>query len=145
MLTITKIGDVYKAPKSHPNGLTTPEREELMRNNTDELIIEFADVTFCEYNTSDKIKRFHTEPIKWEISSQFNVGDKIQGVINRALYSFPQCESDINRLPVMIDDRPTYFKTWIDSKVKYDEDNRLSNKELFRQFYEREVLVKTTD
>lgn len=80
-------------------------------------------------------RRIHTHPVREDKIDLFGVhkdygGESVQeypGHINRGLFSTPQLEQQVGVDPQMIDGRPTYFTTWIDSKPEEDLDQRISN------------------
>lgn len=86
-------------------------------------------------------RRIHTHPVKEATIGLFDVhvdyggtSDKeYPGHINRGLFTTPQLEQQVNVEPQMIDGRPTYFTTWIDSKPEEDMDQRVSNDVLMAQ------------
>lgn len=80
-------------------------------------------------------RRIHTHPVKEATIGLFPIhrdyggeSDKeFPGHINRGLFTTPQLDQQVGVEPQMIDGRPTYFTTWIDSRPEEDMDQRVSN------------------
>lgn len=76
--------------------------------------------------------RTHTQPVRTDQLHLFPIDKIFQGSINRSMYSFPQIRQQ-NGVPArMVQGRPTYFLTWLDTTPKEDEDHRLSNTDLIK-------------
>lgn len=72
--------------------------------------------------------RTHSHPVRSDKLDKFPIDEEYPGLhINRGLFSTPQMRQQEQVDPRMIDGRPTYFKTWIDTKPEDDVDFRVDN------------------
>lgn len=74
--------------------------------------------------------RTHTQPIKADKIKFFPLGKKIEGHINRKLFSQPAMRQQEGVQSRLVDGKPTYFTTSLDQNIKPDEDYRMANETL---------------
>jgi len=89
--------------------------------------------------------RVHTHPVKAEKIDLFPLGKRIQGHINRKLFSTAQMAQQENVSSRMVDGKPTYFTTYLDDVERPDEDYRMTNETLvqFNPDAFRNVRIRT--
>jgi hypothetical protein len=63
-------------------------------------------------------QRVHTQPVKTSLIDKFKVGMEIPNAhINRELHSLPQMRQQESVPARLIDGKPTYFKTYLSSRM----------------------------
>lgn len=74
--------------------------------------------------------RVHTHPVISDKINFFPVGKKIEGHINRKIFSTPQMAQQEHVQSRMVDGKPTFFTTYLDDTARADEDFRMTNETL---------------
>lgn len=86
---------------------------------------EFLDELVGEKTGLDNT-RTHTQPVRAELveKGKFPVDSEHRGHINREMWSTPQMANQQDKVPRIIDQKVTYFKTKLEAIPKEDEDYR---------------------